>query len=191
MVKAAGSKIRVIVALPNEIVTDSIVANTKVEQGEAVSDVKNDILKIAVVNRYKEATPAVGFIKGIGLKKGALAASVAHDSHNIIAVGVDNASINQAVNALIEQGGGLSVALGDSADVLPLPVAGLISLKQGQEVAADYEKLNAKAKSLGTPLYAPFMTLSFMALLVIPKLKMSDKGLFDGEAFKPASLFID
>lgn len=191
IVKAGGSKVRVIVALPNEIVTDSIIAKTKLENGEAVSDIENDILKIAVVNRYNEAPPAVGFIKGIGLKKGALAASVAHDSHNIIAVGVDDESISQAVNSLIEQGGGLSAALGDGAEVLPLPVAGLISLKKGHEVAVDYEKLNAQAKSFGTPLYAPFMTLSFMALLVIPKLKMSDKGLFDGEAFKPASLFLD
>ncbi|CRX38310.1 adenine deaminase [Estrella lausannensis] len=189
--KSEGGKMRVISALPNEIVTDSLIAVPKVENGAVVSDVVNDILKIAVVNRYKEAPPAIGFIKGIGLKKGALAASVAHDSHNIIVVGVDDASITQAVNALIAEGGGLSVAYADDVEVLSLPVAGLMSLRSGQEVASEYERLNARAKSLGTPLYAPFMTLSFMALLVIPKLKMSDKGLFDGEAFKPASLFFD
>lgn len=189
-VKAQGEKLRVIVALPNEIVTDALVANAKSVGEEAVSDIDNDILKIAVVNRYSDAPPAVGFIRGLGLRKGAIASSVAHDSHNIIAVGADDISLSSAVNALIEQGGGLAVALGETASVLPLPVAGLMSLKTGDEVAKEYEQLNKKAKALGTPLYAPFMTLSFMALLVIPKLKMSDKGLFDGEAFRPALLFL-
>ncbi|HEY1030126.1 MAG TPA: adenine deaminase C-terminal domain-containing protein, partial [Flavipsychrobacter sp.] len=150
------------------------------------SDVANDILKIAVVNRYtKDAPVATAFIKNFGLKKGALASTVAHDCHNIVAVGADDVAITAAVNALIESKGGIAVAE-DANTVLsmPLPIAGLMSAEDGHTVAAQYAALDAKAKELGTSLKAPFMTLSFMALLVIPSLKLSDKGLFDGKAFR-------
>jgi adenine deaminase len=150
-----------------------------------VSDTDFDILKIAVINRYEiDAPVATAFIKNIGLKQGALASTVAHDCHNIIAVGVDDESLCTAVNELIGCKGGISVAQGTQADVMPLPVAGLMSLSEGDEVAEQYTRLDQRAKALGTTLHAPFMTLSFMALLVIPALKLSDKGLFDGKAFR-------
>lgn len=177
--------IRVISATEGQLVTDELHTHAKVEDGYIVSDTDRDILKMAVVNRYeKDAMPAIAFIKNIGLKKGALASTVAHDCHNIVAVGVDDASICVAVNALIECKGGIAVANGTTVSTMPLPVAGLMSNKDGYEVAAQYAALNAKAHELGTTLQAPFMTLSFMALLVIPALKLSDKGLFNGNKFE-------
>ena len=145
------------------------------------------ILKMIVVNRYNEAPVAKAFIKNFGLKRGAIASSVAHDSHNIIAVGVDDESIGDAVNLIIKSKGGVSVA--DHSDtrinkILPLSIAGLMSNEAGYKVAEMYTALDAAAKELGSQLSAPFMTLSFMALLVIPHLKLSDKGLFDGDGFK-------
>ena len=162
-----------------------MLAAAKIADDELVSDVETDILKIAVVNRYEDnAKPAVAFIKNFGLKRGAIASTVAHDCHNIIAVGVDDENICNAVNELIKHKGGISVADGSDIDVMPLPVAGLISLDDGQDVAKQYMAIDKKAKGLSTTLQAPFMTLSFMALLVIPNLKLSDKGLFDGNSFK-------
>lgn len=143
-----------------------------------------DVLKIVVVNRYVDAPPAVAYIKGFGLTHGAIASSVAHDSHNIVAVGCTDEDLVAAINAIIDVRGGVSVAQSDRVDVLPLPVAGLMSAEDGYTVAAKYAELDAIAKSLGSPLRAPFMTLSFMALLVIPQLKLSDKGLFDGSTFQ-------
>lgn len=181
----SGEHIRVIEAVEGQLITNEVTAAPKVEHGFLVSDVANDILKIAVINRYEEkAMPALAFIKNFGLKNGALASTVAHDCHNIIAVGVDDDSIAAAVNALIEAKGGIAVAM-DKADVdcLPLPVAGLMSTENGYDVAVAYSQIDKKAKELGTTLKAPFMTLSFMALLVIPSLKLSDKGLFDGNKF--------
>jgi adenine deaminase len=151
--------------------------------GNAVSNLDQDILKIAVVNRYFKAPVAVAFIKNFGLKEGALASSVAHDSHNIIVVGVDNQSICKAVNAVIKQKGGLSVTNGEVLKILPLPVAGLMSNLSCEEVAGKYTELVTFAKQLGCTLNSPFMSLSFMALLVIPNLKLSDKGLFDANTF--------
>lgn len=167
-----GKHIRVIEALDGQLITNA----RKGKPG-------GDIQKIAVVNRYHKAVPAVGFIKNFGLKKGAIASSVAHDSHNIVAVGVTDADIAHAVNLLIETNGGISAVAETIEEVLPLPIAGLMSPARGEEVAAGYEKLDALAKELGSALTAPFMTLSFMALPVIPSLKMTDKGLFDGVAF--------
>jgi len=152
--------------------------------GQLVSDTDRDILKIAVVNRYADAVAALAFIKNTGLQQGAIASSVAHDSHNIVAVGVDDESLCQAVNAVIAQQGGVSCVGPQGLQVLPLPVAGLMSAADGYEVARSYTAIDAMAKSLGSTLSAPFMTLSFMALLVIPHLKLSDLGLFDGDAFK-------
>jgi adenine deaminase len=148
---------------------------------EGESDLEQDILKIAVVNRYHSAKPAVGFIKNFGLKQGAIASSVAHDSHNIVAVGVDDESLAKAVNLLIEAKGGISAASQTVSEILPLPIAGLMSPEAGDEVAAGYEKLDRLAKEWGSQLDAPFMTLAFMALLVIPDLKLSDRGLFSLE----------
>jgi adenine deaminase len=144
-----------------------------------VADPGRDILKIAVVNRYAPAAPvAVAFIRGFGLKAGAIAGSVAHDSHNIVAVGADDASLCRAVNRVIQARGGLSVTGPRGSAVLPLPIAGLMATGDGRAVARRYTKLDRMAKRLGSRLDAPFMTLSFMALLVIPDLKLSDRGLF-------------
>jgi adenine deaminase len=169
-VDTEGKPLRVIQAHDGQLVTTEVVA----------TEADDDVLKIVVVNRYQQAQPSIGFIRGIGLRSGALASSVAHDSHNIVAVGADDASILASVNAVIAAKGGISVCDGANTHVLPLPVAGLMSANDGYDVARRYAVLDARAKELGSTLRAPFMTLSFMALLVIPELKMSDKGLFDG-----------
>jgi adenine deaminase len=181
--------IRVIEAIESQLITNELILPGKVKDGNLVSDVENDMLKIAVVNRYEtDAKPAIAFIKNFGLKHGAIASTVAHDCHNIIAVGADDESICKAVNELIKYKGGICVVNNNEAYVLPLPVAGLMSLEDGPEVSAKYTAIDRKAKELGTSLQAPFMTLSFMALLVIPSLKLSDKGLFDGKNFRFTSL---
>lgn len=178
---------QVIEALDGQLITNKISIFPKKESGFYVSDVTNDILKIAVVNRYKDAPIAKAFIKNFGLKTGAIASSVAHDSHNIIAVGVDDESICDAVNLIIKSKGGISIADAKNNpfnQILMLPVAGLMSNEDGYKVAKEYTKIDAAAKELGSNLSAPFMTLSFMALLVIPHLKISDKGLFDADNFQ-------
>ena len=172
----------VIEALDGQLITNKLPAQTKLVTDNTVSDVENDVLKIVVVNRYKDAPVSKAFIKNIGLKKGAIASSVAHDSHNIVAVGVDDESICRAVNLIIEKKGGVS-CVGNSDMILPLPVGGLMSAEDGYKVASDYATLDKAAKDLGSTLSAPFMTLSFMALLVIPHLKLSDLGIFDGDSF--------
>jgi adenine deaminase len=180
---ALSSRIRVIEALDGQLITNELFCNAKVENGFAVADVGNDILKIVVVNRYQPAKPAVAFIKNFNLKSGAIASSVAHDSHNIICVGVDDVSISRAVNLIIESNGGVSAVTGISEWIIPLPVAGIMSADDGYSVAQQYKAIDAAAKAMGSTLKAPFMTLSFMALLVIPSLKLSDKGLFNGNQF--------
>ncbi len=179
--------IAVIEALDGQLITNKLAVDMPVYNGEINCDIGNDILKIAVVNRYHDAPVAIAFIKNFGLREGALASSVAHDSHNIVVVGVDDESIVKAVNLIIECRGGVSCISNMDNLVLPLPVAGLMSDADGYQVAENYTRIDAMAKSLGSKLSAPFMTLSFMALLVIPELKLSDKGLFDGNAFE----FID
>lgn len=181
--KHSTKKIAVIEALDGQLITNKLFVQPKIVDGNIESDIENDILKIAVVNRYNNAVVAKAFIKNIGLKKGAIASSVAHDSHNIVVVGVDDESICQAVNLIVQQKGGVS-CVGNNADIiLPLPVAGLMSMEDGYLVAEKYAAIDQAAKALGSTLSAPFMTLSFMALLVIPHLKLSDKGLFDGDSF--------
>ncbi len=178
-------KITAIEALDGQLITNKILVDPKVENGGYVSNSENDILKMAVVNRYKDVPVAIGFVKNFGLKRGAIASSVAHDSHNIIAVGLDDESICRAVNLIIENRGGISCADNGSIEkVLALPVAGLMSNDDGYNVADNYSNIDRMAKSFGSELSAPFMTLSFMALLVIPHVKLSDLGLFDGDAFK-------
>lgn len=186
-----GNKIRVIEALDGQLITSECHVDAKIINGKVLADPANDILKIAVVNRYVDVKPSIAFIKNFGLKAGAIASSVAHDSHNIIVVGADDDSICQAVNLLINEAGGLSVVNREFQEVLPLPVAGLMSDKSCKEVAEKYSILDRQAKKMGSSLRAPFMTLSFMALLVIPQLKISDKGLFDGSAFSFTELFIE
>jgi adenine deaminase len=188
-VPARGGRVRVIEALDGQLVTNELHLPARQEQGRLVSDVASDVLKIAVVNRYADTPPGLGFIRGFGLKRGAIASSVAHDSHNVVAVGTTDAELCAAINALIEAKGGLTVVGGGAAEVLPLEVAGLMS-RDGTAVAAGYAKLDGLARGLGSPLAAPFMTLSFMALLVIPTLKLSDRGLFDGRAFRFTSLHV-
>jgi len=184
--------IRVIEAIEGQLVTNELQLPAKLENGYIVSDTERDLLKMAVVNRYEADAPiAIAFIKSFGLKHGALASTVGHDCHNIIVVGADDASMCAAVNALIESKGGIAVAQNkDDIALMPLPVAGLMSLDDGHTVANAYTQVDTMAKSLGTPLHAPFMTLSFMALLVIPALKLSDKGLFNGNKFEFTSVEI-
>ncbi len=173
----------VIEALDGQLITNHLRLPVPVKNGELVSDPENDILKIAVVNRYRDAVVATGFIRNFGLMAGALASSVAHDSHNIVVVGVDDDSICRAVNLVIREKGGVSFVNGDLEMAVALPVAGLMSNQDGYAVADAYAKIDAAAKAAGATLGSPFMTLSFMALLVIPKLKLSDLGLFDGSNF--------
>jgi adenine deaminase len=157
--------------------------------GYAISSVEKDVLKITVVNRYRNEKPSVAFIKNFGLRSGAIASTVAHDSHNIIAVGVSDQDICAAVNLLIENKGGLSVVNGNEKDVIALPIAGLMSNLSCEAIGNAYAAIDKKVKYLGCKLRAPYMTLSFMALLVIPDLKVSDKGLFSGKKFAFMNLF--
>lgn len=180
-----GSKLQVIEALDGQLITKKSLQPLKIEGGNIVSDPSLDVLKLVVVNRYTNVAPAaIAFVKGFNLKEGAIASSIAHDSHNIIAVGTSDKDICDAVNALIEVKGGISVAKHGKSEVLSLPVAGLMSPDDGYLVAEHYAKIAKLAKDLGSNLHDPFMTLSFMALLVIPSLKLSDKGLFDGTRFQ-------
>ena len=205
--------IRVIEALDGQLITNELHLEPRLENGQITADPDRDILKLVVVNRYHDAPPAVAFIKNFGLKHGAIASSVGHDSHNITAVGCDNESICRAINLVIEARGGLSAVAGTAphqhdaevmsrreflhitttpeTQLLPLPVAGLMTDADGYDVAAQYILLDEFAKrELGSTLSAPFMTLSFMALLVIPSLKLSNMGLFDGKVFDFTSLRI-
>ena len=189
-VPAAGGRIRIIEAIDGQIVTGAAEAEATVRGGMAVADPAHDILKIAVVNRYADKPPAVAFVRGVGLKRGAIASSVAHDCHNIVAVGASDAELARAVNLLIANEGGIAVAADGREDkVLPLPVAGLMSDGYAEDVAEGYADLTREAKELGSKLHAPFMTLSFLALLVIPALKLSDLGLFDGTKFAFVPVF--
>ena len=180
---SSASKIRVIEALEGQLITNEIHHKSLLIDGKLVSDTENDILKMAVVNRYQNTKPAIAFIKNFGLKKGAIASSVAHDCHNIVVVGTSDAEICNAVNLIIENRGGVCAVKGSENKMLPLPVAGIMSDKDGWITGKLYQEIDAMAKELGSNLKAPFMTLSFMALLVIPDLKLSDKGLFSGNSF--------
>ncbi|MCP4551957.1 MAG: adenine deaminase [Bacteroidetes bacterium] len=188
-VTAKDGKIKVIEALEGQLITNKFEVVPTVIKGFVVSDPMRDVLKMVVLNRYQKSKPAIGFIKNFGFKTGAIASTVAHDSHNIIAIGVDDHDIVEAINILIKQQGGISLVNKDEQKVLSLPVAGIMSNRDAQQVAADYEELEYGAKKLGSSFKAPFMTLSFMALLVIPALKLSDRGLFDGDKFELIDLF--
>ena len=186
--ESSTEKIRVIECLDGELITNEMVTEASKENGNLVSNTKTDVLKMTVVNRYQNQKPAIAFIKNFGLKEGAIASSVGHDSHNIIAVGVDDESICRAVNEIIEVKGGIC-AVGKSREkTVALPVAGIMSDKDGETIGREYAELDKMSKEMGCTLNAPYMSLSFMALLVIPSLKLSDKGLFDGKEFKFTSL---
>lgn len=176
---AEARQLRVIQVLDGQLITEKYIAPLN-------SDLlKDDILKIVVYNRYTQAAPAVGYIRGFGLKQGALASSVAHDSHNIVAAGTDDKAIAEAINLVVKEKGGLSAVSRDKKMILPLPIAGLMSNKDGYQVADDYIRIDQFSREvLECRLRSPFMSLSFMALLVIPSLKLSDKGLFDGDKFE-------
>ena len=187
-IEANGDQLNVIQALDGQLITKRIQTAPLVVDGVVQSDPSRDILKISVVNRYADAPPAVALVNGFGLASGAIASSVAHDSHNVIAVDADDNSLARAINLVIENQGALAVVDGSQEQVLPLPVAGLMSNLPADEVAALYTQLDQQVKKMGSTLRAPFMTLSFMALLVIPDIKLSDLGLFDGTKFQFTSL---
>ena len=177
-------KMAVIEAIDGQLITNKLWLSPKLEADKIISNNETDVLKMVVYNRYYAAPPKIAFIKNFGFKNGAIASTVAHDSHNIIAVGVSDADIVHAINLVIKEQGGISCVNGNETKVMGLPVAGLMSLEDPYKVAAHYTAIDLMAKSLGSSLGSPFMTLSFMALLVIPHLKLSDKGLFDGDNFK-------
>lgn len=188
--KGEGDKIRVIEVLDGQLVTDELFIESFIVNGFAESNVEEDILKIAVVNRYSDAPIAKAFIKNIGLKQGAIASCVAHDCHNIVVVGTNDEDMCKAVNLIINAKGGISLANKEEAMVLELPIAGIMTNQPAEEVAEAYTKLDRRAKALGSKLRAPYMSLSFMALLVIPELKLSDKGLFNGKTFQFTDVFV-
>jgi len=189
VVTGSKGKIRVIEALEGQLITNLLIEDLKIENDFIVSDTYRDILKIAVVNRYQNTVPAVAFIKNFGLKAGAIASTVAHDSHNIIVVGCDDQSITDAVNLLIDAKGGVSAVGFGEKHMLALPIAGLMTDVDGYKAAESYTEIDQFVKTrLESTLKSPYMTLSFMALLVIPNIKLSDKGLFDGEKFEFVNL---
>jgi adenine deaminase len=189
IVPALENEMKVIRAFDGQLITEAFFARANIKDGKIISDTAADILKMVVLNRYSFSKPAVAFIQGFGFNRGAIASTVAHDSHNIIAVGVNDDEIAEAINLLIEEKGGISFVNGEEKMILPLPVAGLMSNLDGYQIACMYELINAAVKGFGTKLITPYMTLSFMALLVIPSLKLSDKGLFDGNKFRFTNLF--
>jgi adenine deaminase len=191
LVPAQSSRIRIIEALDGQLVTTKKIGEAPIEGEFAVADPGRDLLKLVVLNRYRPGVePAIAFVSGFGLRHGAIASSVAHDSHNIVAVGTNDHDLCQAINAVVTEQGGLSAAHGDTCEILPLPVAGLMTTGSCQFTARKYSVLNDHAATWGSVLRAPYMTLSFMALLVIPALKLSDRGLFDVDRFEFVPLFV-
>ncbi len=190
-VVSSSPKIRVIEALDGELVTNEIEFNSTIIDRNLVSNTKEDVLKMTVVNRYQNSKPSIAFIKNFGIKRGAIASSVGHDSHNIIAIGTSDEFICKAVNLLIQHKGGICAINETTEKVVALPIAGIMSDQPAEIIGKSYAELDAMAKKMGSTLRAPFMSLSFMALLVIPSLKLSDQGLFDGTTFKFTSLEIN
>jgi adenine deaminase len=182
--QAAQERVRVIVPTDGELVTGETTAALQVRQGVIEPDPAQDVLLLVVVNRYSEAPPAVAFIRGFGVGQGAIATSVAHDCHNVVAVGGSRQAVAEVVNAVFERRGGVAVRDGQGVEIRGLAIAGLMSSRPFEVVADAYETMSARVRAMGSPLQAPFMTLSFMALLVIPALKLGDRGLFDGRAFR-------
>ncbi len=190
LVRNHYGQIKVIEASEGELLTKQLIHTSGTEK-YVDSDPAEDTLKIVVKDRYKDSAPTVGFIKGFGLKKGAFASSIAHDSHNIICVGTNDAEIVEAINEVVRLKGGLSVCSGTKLKSIRLDIGGIMTTHSCREVAQEYQQLNKFVGSLGCPMQSPFMTLSFMALLVIPDLKIGDRGLFDVKKFEITSLFDD
>jgi len=188
-IQAGSVLVKIIEARDGSLVTGKSIMPMTGINGSLVTDPEKDILKISVLNRYQKTSPSLGFIKGFGLKKGAIAGSVAHDSHNIIAIGANDKDLKTAINKVIQLKGGLVVAEDSRIDCLELPVAGLMSDRDVFSVAKEYRNLLKRSKELGSKLTSAFMTMSFMTLLVIPELKISDKGLFDTAEFRITSLY--
>jgi adenine deaminase len=189
-VTCQGSSLNVIEAIDGELITNWLTQKSPVDIGESVyADIENDFLKIVLLDRYSEAKPVVAFIKGFGMKSGSIAASVAHDSHHILSIGCDDKSIAEALNWIIKNKGGICFSHNGEVDGIALPFYGLMSNEPGEYVSSMYKSLNEKVKNTSCTLHSPFMTASFMALTVIPKLKIFHNGLFDGVNFKPVSLF--
>lgn len=188
-VQALTEYIKIIEIIPDQLITKKTYLQPKISDGMITIDKERDILKLVVYNRYNQSKPVIGFIKNFGLKKGALASTIAHDSHNIIAVGCSDEEIVKAINTLVVEKGGLIAVDGDIISKLSLNVAGLMSNKTSEEVIKDYKELKNFTTTLGSPLSTPFMTLSFLSLLVIPELKLSDKGLFDVNFFDFTSIY--
>ena len=184
-------EVNVIESLDGELLTKKVTAKLNVKDGIVQADINQDVLKIAVVERYGGDTVANAFIKGFELKNGAIASSIAHDSHNIIVIGCDSETMAQAVNQIIDDGGGISIVSSDFNHSLALPIAGLMSNEDAYDVAHNVGILRSMARDLGCQLEAPFLTMAFMALLVIPSIKISDKGLFDGDNFEFMDVIID
>jgi adenine deaminase len=189
-VEPKGDQLKVIMVDDGQLFTHSILVTPKIENGNLISDIENDVLKLVVYNRYEPSNPAIGFIKNIGIKRGALASTVSHDSHNIIAVGTSDNEIVSAINQIIDSKGGILACDEDKTILLSLPVGGLMSNEEGQVIARRYEEVDKMVKEMGSQLKAPFMTVAFMSLLVIPKLKLTDKGLFDGRNYCFTDLMI-
>lgn len=189
-IPATGDQLRIISVTDGELVTGATSGYANIVDGYAEAAPERDLLKIAVINRYHPAPPAIAFVEGMKMQRGAIASSVAHDSHNIVAVGVDDESLCRVVNAIIKEQGGIAATRDEYLEVLPLPIAGIMTNERGPWVAARYSEISGFAKrKLRCGLEAPFMTLSFLALLVIPALKLSDQGLFDGHQFKFVDVF--
>jgi adenine deaminase len=185
-----NKKVKIIRSFDKSLLTETTCGELKCKNGELKSDIENDILKIAVINRYVEKPePSIGFINGFNLKKGAIASSIAHDSHNIIAVGTNDEDLTNVINLIIENKGGLAVVNENFKYIIPLEIAGLMTNESGEIIANTYKEINKITKELGCQYNAPFMTLGFMALLVIPELKISDKGLFDNTKFNFTDLY--
>ena len=178
-----SARVHVMQAVDGQLITHRTMESVQAVDGQISADPARDLLKLVVLNRYAPSQPAVALVKGFGLQRGAIASSVAHDSHNVIAVGSNDDDLAAAMNLVVGARGGLSVAAAESRQLLSLPVAGLMSTETCEQVAAAYGRLDRLAKSLGCTLRSPYMTLSFMALLVIPELKLSDQGLFDVQRF--------
>jgi adenine deaminase len=191
-IPARGDQIRVIGSLENQLITEARILDATIVNGNVVADPGRDLLKMAVIERHQaRGSMGLGFIQGIGLKEGAIAGSVAHDHHNVVVIGVDDDSMMRAAQAVAEMGGGLVIVnSGQIVAALPLPIAGLMSDQPIHEVAAAYDALRAAARVQGSPLHDPFMTMSFMALEVIPHLKLTDKGLVDVTQFALVDLFV-
>jgi adenine deaminase len=191
-IPARGTHLRAIGVIEHQLLTTEEIVAAKIEQGDAVADLDRDLLKMAVIERHTASGGmGLGFIHGMGLRRGAIAGTVAHDHHNLVVIGVDDRSMMAAARAIAEMGGGLVVTDGEQVvAALPLPVAGVMSDRPITEVRRDYDALIAAARRQGSELHDPFMTMSFKALEVIPKLKLTDKGLVDVEQFQIVELFV-